>query len=347
MRCPECYFENEAHVKQCVKCGADLTQTAIMEREVHRTNQVWNTDIDAEQNRKNSRVALLVLGVAVLLMIVLVVALMLYLPTVISYSMDSFTLPDINLSDFVDEVFWENIEVSRTEPAPEPLTPMTMGENDYEFLNALTAYAIELSYIEDAEQQREIHQMFHPEFEYLAGREFQYNSLYLLAQDTHRVAKLLSDPAVAGEERMALLNELSTIVWTAEESFGFLSDDPDVLDYYTRLQMYTEAALEVEYSLRFQLHSAAMEWSRDLGCYVVYYTNDTPYTVDVNITNDFATDSEHYSSAETYYYIFPNTTLAIPLYDLEKVGDRDHTWTIGWDVVGIYVDLIPIEEYYD
>ena len=323
MRCPECNLENDARAKQCVKCGADLTQAAIMQREIHGTNQVWNTDIEMEKNSKNSRTALLVLGVGMVLLIALVVALLLYLPTVISYSMDSFTLPDINISDIVDELFWEDIEVSRTEPAPEPDYPPAnrLDGTDLDFINSLKVYAIELRHMEDAEQARELHQMFCGEFEYLAMQEYRYDSLCMLAQDTHKIALLLSDPATDSVETLGLLNELSTVIWTAQESFYFLSDYPDILDYYANLQWYTEAMLEAEYSLQFELTGASTEYSREHGCQVVYYTNDTPYTMDVKITNDFVTDTEQYSSEYIISGLQYGETEAIPLPDLEEIGD--------------------------
>lgn len=348
MRCPECNLENEARAEQCVKCGADLTQAAIMQREIHGTNQVWNTDIEMEKNSKNTRTALLVLGGVVVLVIALVVALLLYLPTVISYSMDSFTLPDINISDIVDELFWEDIEVSRTEPVPEPETPPAnrLDGADQDFIDSLTAYAIELCYVDDAEQARELHQMFCADFEYQAVQEYRYSSLCMLAQDTHRIALLLSDPATDSVETLKLLNELSTLIWTVQESFYFLTDYPDILDYYANLQWYTEAMLEAEYSLQFQLTGASTEYSREHGCQVVYYTNDTPYTMDVQITNDFVTDTEHYSSEYIISGLMPGQTEAIPLPDLEEIGDQDHTWTINWEVLQLYMDDIPIEDYF-
>ena len=348
MRCPECNLENEARAEQCVKCGADLTQAAIMQREIHGTNQVWNTDIEMEKNSKNTRTALLVLGGVVVLVIALVVALLLYLPTVISYSMDSFTLPDINISDIVDELFWEDIAVSRTEPVPEPETPPAnrLDGADQDFIDSLTAYAIELCYVDDAEQARELHQMFCADFEYQAVQEYRYSSLCMLAQDTHRIALLLSDPATDSVETLKLLNELSTVIWTAQESFYFLSDYPDILDYYANLQWYTEAMLEAEYSLQFQLTGASTEYSREHGCQVVYYTNDTPYTMDVQITNDFVTDTEHYSSEYIISGLMPGQTEAIPLPDLEEIGDQDHTWTLNWEVLQLYLGDIPIEDYF-
>ena len=348
MRCPECNLENEARAKQCVKCGADLTQAAIMQREIHGTNQVWNTDIEMEKNSKNTRTALLVLGGVVVLVIALVVALLLYLPTVISYSMDSFTLPDINISDIVDELFWEDIEVSRTEPAPEPDYPPAnrLDGTDLDFINSLKVYAIELRHMEDAEQARELHQMFCADFEYQAAQEYRYNSLCMLAQDTHRIVLLLSDPATDSVETLKLLNELSTVIWTVQESFYFLSDYPDILDYYANLQWYTEAMMEAEYSLQFQLTGASTEYSREHGCQVVYYTNDTPYTMDVQITNDFVTDTEHYSSEYIISGLQYGETEAIPLPDLEEIGDQDHTWTINWEVLQLYMDDIPIEDYF-
>lgn len=317
-----------------------------MQNSKDEMNSLWESELEA--NRKNTRTAFAVLGVVIALVIALIVELLLYLPTVISYSMDSFTLPDINISDIVDEVFWEDIEVSRTEPAPEPDYPPAnrLDGTDLDFVNSLKVYAIELSCMEDAEQARELHQMFCGEFEYLAAQEYRYNSLCMLAQDTHRIVLLLSDPATDSVETLRLLNELSTVIWTVQESFYFLSDYPDILDYYANLQWYTEAMLEAEYSLQFQLTGASTEYSREHGCQVVYYTNDTPYTMDVQITNDFVTDTEHYSSEYIISGLQYGETEVIPLPDLEEIGDQDHTWTINWEVLQLYLDDIPIEDYF-
>ena len=343
MICPKCGMENEELARLCERCGAELMRSTP-----NRTNQVWNTDIDVEQNRKNSRIALVMLGVAVALMIALVALLCAYLPQVMAFSMDGIALPNINISDFVDEVFWEDIEVSRTEPAPEPDYPPAnrLDGTDLDFINSLKVYAIELRHMEDAEQARELHQMFCGEFEYLAMQEYRYDSLCMLAQDTHRIALLLSDPATDSVETLGLLNELSTVIWTVQESFYFLSDYPDILDYYANLQWYTEAMLEAEYSLQFQLTGASTEYSREHGCQVVYYTNDTPYTMDVKITNDFVTDTEHYSSEYIISGLQYGETEAIPLPDLEEIGNQAHTWTINWEVLQLYMDGIPIEDYF-
>ena len=317
-----------------------------MQNSQDEMNSIWESELEA--NRKNTRTAFAVLGVVIALVIVLIVALLLYLPTVISYSMDSFTLPDINISDIVDAVFWEDIEISRTEPAPEPDYPPAnrLDGTDLDFINSLKVYAIELRHMEDAEQARELHQMFCGEFEYLAMQEYRYNSLCMLAQDTHRIVLLLSDPATDSVETLKLLNELSTVIWTVQESFYFLSDYPDMLDYYANLQWYTEAMMEAEYSLQFQLTGASTEYSREHGCQVVYYTNDTPYTMDVQITNDFVADTEHYSSEYIISGLQYGETEAIPLPDLEEIGDQDHTWTLNWEVLQLYLDGIPIEDYY-
>lgn len=314
------------------------------------TNQVWNTDIEAERNRKNSRAALAALGVAAVLVIVLAVCLWIYLPNVISYSMDSFdfSLPEFSLSEFLDSLGKPEIISVQAEPAPEPDYPPAnrLDGTDLDFINSLKVYAIELSCMENTEQARELHQMFCGEFEYLAAQEYRYNSLCMLAQDTHRIALLLSDPATDSVETLKLLNELSTVIWTAQESFYFLSDYPDILDYYANLQWYTEAMLEAEYSLQFQLTGAATEYSREHGCQVVYYTNDTPYTMDVQITNDFVTDTEHYSSEYIISGLQYGETEAIPLPDLEEIGDQDHIWHINWEVLQLYLDGIPIEDYF-
>ena len=54
------------------------------------------------------------------------------------------------------------------------------------------------------------------------------------------------------------------------------------------------------------------------------------------------TETEHYSSEYSVERLQPGDTIAIPLCDLEEIGDQDHTWTIGWEVLEIYEDFLPL-----
>ncbi|MBQ3258669.1 MAG: zinc finger Ran-binding domain-containing family 2 protein [Oscillospiraceae bacterium] len=354
MRCPECYLENYARAKQCVRCGADLTQAALTETEYHGANQVWNTDIDPDRNRKNSRTALAVLGVVVLLVIALVAVLMLYLPKVISYSMDSFTLPELNISDFVDKVFWEDIEISRTEPVPEPDYPPAnrLDGADLDFINALTVYATELAYIGtyeyvSTEAEQEIHQMFLPEFEHLAAQVFDSHDLNEEAKWTAIAVQMLSEPELDRIEQLTAMYELSAVMLRVNEMYDIFGADPEVLAYYDGMMVRTAAMLEVEYDLREQLVGTGTVWSKEHGCEIISYTNNTSYTLDISFFNDFVTDTEHYSSEIGWPMLFPGETAEIPLCDLIEIGDQDHTWYLNWEILQLYVDDIPLEDYYE
>lgn len=312
----------------------------------HQANQVWNTDIDAEKNRKNSRTAFAVLGVVIALVLALAAAVVLYLPKVISFSMDSFSLPEISISELFDSLREiEIISKETVEAQPEPDYPPANRLNgaDLDFINALTVYAVELSYVDDPEQQREIHQMFYSEFAYLSGQDFQYHALYENARWLEVVVQMLCEPELDRVEQLTAMYELSTTIITVNEGFYFLDNFPDVFAYYEELQDYTTAMLETEYVLQEQLWGAETMWHKEYGCEAVFFTNHTPYTLDISFTNDFVTDTEHYSSTLYVSGLQPGTTEAIPLYDLEKIGAQDHTWTINWEVTGLYENGLPIE----
>ena len=321
----------------------------------NNANQVWNTDIDTEKNQKNSRTAIAVLGVVVLLVIALVAAVMLYLPKVMSYSMDSFELPELNISEIMSELFWQELDgVKRVTAEPEPDYPPAkrLDGADLDFINALSVYATELAYIGtyeyvSLEAEREIHQMFLPEFEHLAAQVFDSHDLNEEAKWTAIAVQMLSEPELDCIEQLTAMYELSAVMLRVNEMYDIFGADPEVLAYYDGMMVRTAAMLEAEYDLQFQLTGAATEYSREHGCQVVRYTNNTPYTIDVKITNDFVTDTEHYSSEYIISGLQYGETEAIPLPDLEEIGDQDHTWTLTWVIHELYVDGIPLAEYYE
>ena len=81
MICPECKHENAVGTTFCTQCGAVLTQWTLTASAPNRTNQVWNTEIEQEQNQSNSRVAMIVLGASALLLLGLIIALCSMLPS--------------------------------------------------------------------------------------------------------------------------------------------------------------------------------------------------------------------------------------------------------------------------
>ena len=319
------------------------------------SNQVWNTDIDTEKNQKNSRTAIAVLGVTVLLVIALVAAVMLYLPKVMSYSMDSFELPHVNISEIMSELFWQELDgVKRVTAEPEPDYPPAkrLDGADLDFINALTVYATELAYIStyeyvSTEAEREIHQMFLPEFEHLAAQVFVVHDLNEEAKWTAIAVQMLSEPESDRIEQLTAMYELSAVMLRVNEMYDIFEADPEVLAYYDGMMVRTAAMLEVEYDLQGQLVGTGTEYSREHGCEIVSYTNNTGYALDISFFNDFVTDTEHYSSEIGWPMLFPGETAEIPLCDLVEIGDQDHTWTLTWVIHELYVDGIPLAEYYE
>ena len=96
-------FGIEFRLNQCENNGREWV---CMEEKKHDTNQVWNTDIDKEQNRQNSRIALIVLGVSVALLIGLVAVLLGQLSSMTT------NLPEISFEEFFAK--------REPQPAPEP-----------------------------------------------------------------------------------------------------------------------------------------------------------------------------------------------------------------------------------
>lgn len=151
MYCPECKAENKPHATQCVACGCVLTQVRLTEQPAHRTNQVWNTDIDQEKNRRNSRTALVLLGVTAVLIAVLAAALVLYIPQVTAV-FGEFSLPEIDLS----ELFGSREIAAAPQPEPDWDTPaasaVAVGETDLEFLVTAENFLTEFYYADDSER---------------------------------------------------------------------------------------------------------------------------------------------------------------------------------------------------
>lgn len=345
MRCPECGLEQEAHAKRCARCGIDLTYTALTAGEHHRTEQVWNTDIDTDRNKRNTRAAMIAAAVGVLLTVVLVLLLVLWLPRGLSFSMPSISLPDVDIAELLEDIFEADSIQARPEPEPEAPPARALYGADLDFINVFAAYVIELSYIEDTEQQRELHQMFYPEFEYLCGEEYDYEQLENAAWDVAFLTAALADPETDRVEWLQSYHELSTLALTLNEGFYFLDGEQHTLNYLTAMQRYMEARLEVEYDLQAQLWGAGTAYDQDFGCQVVYYTNNTPYYIDVIFYNDFVTEDMHYSDSYGLGGMMPGTTEGIPLYALEEIGAQDHTWHMSWEVEALYLDGEPLEPW--
>ena len=284
MRCPECYLENEAHAKQCVKCGADLTQAAFVESPSQRSSQVWSKEIDSDRNQKNSRTAFAVLGVTVLLVIALVVSVCLYLPKVMSYSMDSMDLelPDFSLSEVIDSL--REIEIISREavaPEPEPDYPPAdiVGAADSFFFDAFESYVLKLKGAGNEQWQRGIHQEFLPKFEHLCMQEYDSDRMYEYVCKVTELARVLGNAETERVEYLQALHELSGVVLLFNGDFYFLPDNPEVLKYWISKEGHTQAELEVECVLREQLIDAKTVWHKDYGCQAVYFTNNSKYKI--------------------------------------------------------------------
>lgn len=316
---------------------------------------MWDTEIDAENSRKNTRAAFAVLGVVIALIAALAVCVFLYLPKVLSNAADSFELPDISISELIDslrEIEIVSKETVQAVPEPDTLPAARLDGADLDFINALTVYATELAYIGEyeyvsPEAEREIHQMFLPEFEHLAAQVFDSYDLNEEAKWTAIAVQTLSESELDRIENLTALYELSGVVLRVNDMYDIFGADPDVYAYYDAMMVRTAAMLEVEYVLQEQLIGAGTMWHKEYGCEAVFFTNNTSYTLDLTFTNDFVTDTEHYSSEYSVSGLQPGQIEAIPLPDLEEIGNQDHTWTIHWTVDELYVDGIPLEEWYN
>lgn len=308
----------------------------------YKANQVWNTDINIERNRKNTRTAFAVLGVGVALFIVLVVCVALYLPRVMSFSMDGIDWGEIDLAELLEP----QREPERPAPEPDFLPVEMLSDGELDFLDVLTAYAIELSYVEDWDMEREIHQMFYPDFESVLSRKFSNDGLYEYAWWMMEQVDILQSYELDRMSYNQALYDLSTIVLTLNEGYDFLGDLPDVVAYYTNTQLRTDVLLEVDTDVYEQLSGQESVWSEEHNCEVLYYTNSTPYTLDLQFTIEFETEDTHYSDLENIMQLQPGDVAVIPQKSLSKLGDQEYYWSISWEILDVYIDGVPIEDYF-
>lgn len=334
MTCPACGRPLPDGADTCAECGCMLIQK---EPTVHRTNQVWNTDIDREQNQRNSRTALIALGASVLLLIGLVIALLISAPhigTVLLGERDegqSFTeRAEEFFQSFTDSLF------GGIAPMPEAYASIPDGA-DREFVELFEEY-LEKDYNDDYADSRLLADRYYEEFAHLKDASYADGKLAVYAAQTVQAL----DDLRKGADLTADLEDPSTthdILWmegcvglctVAEElytRYGILYKDRSIPEYYVWLRPILQAELEVEYDLTAQLIGVDAVIPDDGSAPYLTYINHTPYTLDLIIYNDYETESDFLSEECSFTALSPDETVTIYL---KKMPDDYENWYIGW-----------------
>lgn len=353
MYCSECGNNNLPDAKLCTKCGRVLTQDAEISETAHCTGQVWNADIDREKNRKNSRVAAIVLGIGVVLLAALLLIAAMLLP---SY-LDSFSVPKLRLPDFSEKF-------SEPEPLPAP-PPAAITDVDRSYLQTMESFLNDLYwaevYGEEAEQIEvvstyvDVMEAFNLEFNvsvfgnrYSVISNFEDHYLQDLALRTidtlHLMVGAMGSVSVGNEDypyigdRLAWLEGRCALAAVAEElhtDYFCLLDDEVLPAYFGNLLRNQGVLAEVESDLQVQL---PIEPSVP-GLTEIVYTNNTPYTLDIIFYNDYITEEGILSDSTAVSSLTSGSTVLIPLKERPRNAAAENVvWTICWRINGCYLN---------
>ena len=255
MICPACGRTLPDGADSCTECGCMLIKQEHSASSANFTNQVWNTDIDREQNRKNTRTALIALGAAVLLLIGLVIALFVSAPAMsvaligqrdegqsFSERMDAF------FQTFSDSVF------GGIAPMPEAYASIPDGA-DREFVELFEEY-LKKDYDDDYADSRLLSDRYYEDFAALKDEHYTDGMMAVYAARTVQALDQLRKGGNLTED----LEDASTthdILWmegcvelcaVAEDlytNYGILYKDRHIPEYYIWLHPIVQAELDV------------------------------------------------------------------------------------------------------
>jgi len=346
MICPECRMENPAEATQCIRCGHPLTQAK------QPVNQVWNTDIDRAQNQKNSRTALIALGVSAVLLIGLFGALFLSLPSMGDALIgkrepgQSFSDRMDNFGDLLDDIF-----SARRGPVPEAYAAIPDGA-DEEFIELFEEY-IEKDYSNDYTDSRRLSERYYEEFAAFKTEHFTNGDLAVCAAKTAQALDKLHRGSILSEDidentsyTILWLEgcvELYAVVEELYERYGILYYDTYIPEYYIWLLPIYEAQLEAEYDLFGQLIGIDAEVSDACDVPYLTYTNNTIYEMDITFYNDYETEDDYFYEECSFESVMPGDTILIPL---RKMPEHYEAWYTDWIVDNYYIDGMDIYDYY-
>ena len=308
---------------------------------MNRTNQVWNADIEKEQNQKNSRIALIMLTAAVVLVLTLVIALFVSAPAMgdllIGQREDGQSFTD-RTDDFF-QIFSDSLfgEIS---PMPEPYAAIPDGP-DREFVELFEEF-LEKLYDDDYGDERRLSERYYEDFVALKDESYADGKMAVYAAQTVQAL----DRLIKGNDLTTDLEDSSTthnILWmegrlmlytVAEElynRYGILYKDREIPEYYIRLRPILQAELEVEYDLAAQLIDAEAVIPDDGSAPYLTYTNHTPYELDITVYNDYETADDYFYEECSFTGIAPDETVII---ELREMPDVYNNWYISWFLSG-------------
>lgn len=356
MRCPECNHTNQQGTKFCAFCGAVLTQTELTTPSAHRTNQVWNTEIEKEQNLRNSRIAMIVLGGAVVLLLVLIAAVGFMIPSVGDSLMgerESGQSIMERIDEFLEFVADTSLDLQEPVPAvPEGYAAIPAGA-DEEFI-ALFEEFLEKAYDDDYADLPRLSERYYEEFAAFQFEDFTDWQLADAAAQTVQAldkicrGSILADESLEPDTTHAILQlegcvELYIVVEDLYERYGILYYNEHIPAYYIQMLPICYAQLEVEYDLTAQLNGAAPSYTESDPVPYLSYTNNTPYELDLTIYNDYYTGTDFYSDESFIPSVMPDETVIIPLPEMPAKYEEHYTY---WFIDDIYIDGINIYDYY-
>ena len=352
MICPECNLENPIGTDVCIRCGTELTKEESSAPALHRTNQVWNTDIEIEQNQANSRLAMIVLGASAALLLGLIVALCVMLPA-LGDSLIGLQEQGQSFIERIDEFleFVADTNLDWSEPVPESYAAIPEG-TDEDYIDLFEEF-LEKAYDDDYADLRRLSERYYDEF---AAFRFEGFTDWQLADCSARTIQALdklrrgSDLSVVPEDPAVTHNilwlegcaELYAVTEYLYEHYGILYYDPHIPEFYIWLLPITQAELEVEYDLTAQLIGAEPSYTEGDSIPYLSYTNHTPFQLDITFYYDYETDEGYFYEEIPFSTILSEETVSIPLQG--KPTDRE--WQVSWFLNNCYVDGIDIYEYY-
>lgn len=359
MICPECNLENTAGAKFCIRCGSMLTQTEITAPSANRTNQVWNTDIDKEQNQKNSRAALAALGVSVLLLLALCAALLISLPSM----GDALIGERENGQSFTDRFsdFWDFFTDSFGSIEPEPSSNVVYaiemseisGTADDEFMTdfpALLTFTYDNCYddIWAATQERRLLEPYRTApFDDARLQELALR--YITALDDLLAATTTDDDGnsyIDNTPWNLAYNDQCLIVALLQEEYDIFPEDSlHIPIFFSVYGLYSFEREQVEQIFDDSLTGINAHWDNRKRTYTIELTNTSAYIAELTVYNDYETE-EDWLWEEDSVLIAPNETVTI---ELETMPDDYENWYIDVYITELYMeeDYSLYDSYWD
>ena len=327
-----------------------------MEEKKQDVNQVWNTDIDKEQNQRNSRIALIVLCVSV--------ALLLGLVAVVIGQLSSMTMP-------IPEISFEEFFAKR-EPQPEPdihsqTGVVVIGESaDDAFLRVaedfLEEYYIACTEGGDVHQAKVVLKYAEAFKAYelrvkwdglVVDSDFDDLNLQNYATMMYTAVSMMADSVEEKQvtkdyQVMYIADRLQWTVGHAELAEvvrellwyeGLLGHKSQIPLYFTKRLPYYTACVELEADLQNQLPTEPSI----PGDPSFPYTNHTTYSMDIVFYNEYLTEEGVLSDYIAFNGVEPGETIVIPLENRPARAVVDQvTWTIQWDILTCYKDGVDV-----